>query len=273
MTFCRDCFAWDTKNTNSSCNFCGSPKVVNHKEILKLAIAHIDCDAFYASIEKRDDKSLIGQPVIIGGGSRGVVATACYIARIYGIHSAMPMFKALRLCPTATVIRPNMNKYIKISKEIRKLMLETTPMVEPISIDEAFLDLSGTERLHRSTPTETLARLASKIYDELGITVSIGLSYNKFLAKVASDLNKPKGFSLIGEKEARQFLSERPIGIIMGVGKRLQTKLKKDGIVKIKDLQKKDASVLVDKYGKIGQQLATFSQGIDLRKVNPVSSV
>jgi len=273
MTFCRDCFAWDTKNANSSCNFCGSPKVVNHKEILKLAIAHIDCDAFYASIEKRDDKSLIGQPVIIGGGSRGVVATACYIARIYGIHSAMPMFKALRLCPTATVIRPNMNKYIKISKEIRKLMLETTPMVEPISIDEAFLDLSGTERLHRSTPTETLARLASKIYDELGITVSIGLSYNKFLAKVASDLNKPKGFSLIGEKEARQFLSERPIGIIMGVGKRLQAKLKKDGIVKIKDLQKKDASVLVDKYGKIGQQLATFSQGIDLRKVNPVSSV
>ena len=238
MAFCRDCFFWDTKNIGLSCNFCGSPKVINHNEILRLAIAHIDCDAFYASVEKRDDKSLIDKPVIIGGGSRGVVATACYIARIYGIHSAMPMFKALKLCPTATVIRPNMNKYIKVSKDIRKLMLETTPMVEPISIDEAFLDLSGTERLHHSAPTETLARLASKIYSDLGITVSIGLSYNKFLAKIASDLNKPSGFSLIGEEEALSFLSERPIGDIMGVGKRLETTLKNDGYSRIKDLQK-----------------------------------
>lgn len=273
MAFCRDCFFWDTKNIGLSCNFCGSPKVINHNEILRLAIAHIDCDAFYASVEKRDDKSLIDKPVIIGGGSRGVVATACYIARIYGIHSAMPMFKALKLCPTATVIRPNMNKYIKVSKDIRKLMLETTPMVEPISIDEAFLDLSGTERLHHSAPTETLARLASKIYSELGITVSIGLSYNKFLAKIASDLNKPSGFSLIGEEEALSFLSERPIGDIMGVGKRLETTLKNDGYSRIKDLQKKDVSVLVNKYGKIGQQLTSFSRGIDLRKVNPVSLV
>ena len=166
-----------------------------------------------------------------------------------------------------------MNKYIKVSKDIRKLMLETTPMVEPISIDEAFLDLSGTERLHHSAPTETLARLASKIYSELGITVSIGLSYNKFLAKIASDLNKPSGFSLIGEEEALSFLSERPIGDIMGVGKRLETTLKNDGYSRIKDLQKKDASVLVNKYGKIGQQLTSFSRGIDLRKVNPVSLV
>lgn len=273
MAFCRDCFFWNTENMGSSCNLCGSPKVINHNEILRLAIAHIDCDAFYASVEKRDDKSLIDKPVIIGGGSRGVVATACYIARVYGIHSAMPMFKALKLCPTATVIRPNMNKYIKVSKDIRKLMLETTPLVEPISIDEAFLDLSGTERLHRSAPAETLARLASKIYDELGITVSIGLSYNKFLAKVASDLNKPRGFSLIGEREAHSFLSELPVTDIMGVGKRLETTLKNDGYSKIKDLQKTDVSVLVDKYGKIGQQLASFSLGIDSRKVNPVSLV
>ena len=242
MLLCRDCFSWGVANKKNTCRFCGSPKLIKHEEINHLNIAHIDCDAFYASVEKRDDKSLVDKPLIIGGGSRGVVATACYIARIYGVHSAMPMFKALKACPNAVVIKPNMAKYSYVSKLIRQLMLEATPLVEPISIDEAFLDLSGTERVHQSSPAETLARLATKIHNELGITVSIGLSYNKFLAKVASDLNKPNGFSIIGKKEAKIFLSERSISDVIGVGKQLQTRLIRDGISQIKHLQNKDVS-------------------------------
>ena len=273
MPLCRDCVSWDITNEKTTCGFCGSPNLINHDEINHLNIAHVDCDAFYASIEKRDNKSLVDKPLIIGGGSRGVVATACYIARIYGVHSAMPMFKALKACPNAVVIKPNMNKYLHVSKLIRQLMLEATPLVEPISIDEAFLDLSGTERLHQSSPAETLVRLASKIYNELGITVSIGLSYNKFLAKVASDLNKPKGFSIIGKKEAKTFLSERSISDVIGVGKQLQTRLVRDGISQIKHLQNKDVAKLVQKYGKIGVRLSSFSNGIDPRPVNPTSIV
>ena len=273
MSLCRDCLSWGIANKKNTCRFCGSPKLIKHDEINHLNIAHIDCDAFYASVEKRDDKSLVDKPLIIGGGSRGVVATACYIARIYGVHSAMPMFKALKACPNAVVIKPNMAKYLYVSKLIRQLMLEATPLVEPISIDEAFLDLSGTERLHQSSPAETLVRLATKIHNELGITVSIGLSYNKFLAKVASDLNKPNGFSIIGKKEAKTFLSERSISDVIGVGKQLQTRLIRDGISQIKHLQNKDVSELVQKYGKIGVRLSNFSNGIDPRPIDPVSIV
>ena len=273
MSLCRDCLSWGVANKKNTCRFCGSPKLIKHDEINHLNIAHIDCDAFYASVEKRDDKSLVDKPLIIGGGSRGVVATACYIARIYGVHSAMPMFKALKACPNAVVIKPNMTKYSHVSKLIRQLMLEATPLVEPISIDEAFLDLSGTERLHQSSPAETLVRLATKIHNELGITVSIGLSYNKFLAKVASDLNKPNGFSIIGKKEAKTFLSERSISDVIGVGKQLQTRLIRDGISQIKHLQNKAVSELVQKYGKIGGRLSNFSNGIDPRPVNPASIV
>ena len=273
MPLCRDCLSWGAANKKNTCGFCGSPKLIKHDEINHLNIAHIDCDAFYASVEKRDDKSLLDKPLIIGGGSRGVVATACYIARIYGVHSAMPMFQALKACPNAVVIKPNMTKYSYVSRLIRQLMLEATPLVEPISIDEAFLDLSGTERLHQSSPAETLVRLATKIHNELGITVSIGLSYNKFLAKVASDLNKPNGFSIIGKKEAKTFLSERSISDVIGVGKQLQTRLIRDGISQIKHLQNKDVSELVQKYGKIGVRLSNFSNGIDPRPVNPASIV
>ena len=273
MSLCRDCLSWGIANKKNTCRFCGSPKLIKHDEINHLNIAHIDCDAFYASVEKRDDKSLLDKPLIIGGGSRGVVATACYIARIYGVHSAMPMFQALKACPNAVVIKPNMTKYSYVSRLIRQLMLEATPLVEPISIDEAFLDLSGTERLHQSSPAETLVRLATKIHNELGITVSIGLSYNKFLAKVASDLNKPNGFSIIGKKEAKTFLSERSISDVIGVGKQLQKRLIRDGISQIKHLQNKDVSELVQKYGKIGVRLSNFSNGIDPRPVNPASIV
>lgn len=184
------------------CLACGSPRILRHAELYDLTLAHIDCDAFYASIEKRDNPELADKPVIIGGGKRGVVSTACYVARIHGVRSAMPMFKALEACPQAIVIKPNMEKYARVSREVRTLMQELTPLVQPLSIDEAFLELSGTERLHHDPPARTLARLARRIEQEVGITVSVGLSYCKFLAKVASDLQKPRGFSVIGQAEA-----------------------------------------------------------------------
>jgi DNA polymerase IV len=189
-------------------------QLLHHPELRSLAIAHVDCDAFYAAIEKRDDPSLADRPVIVGGGKRGVVSTACYMARINGVRSAMPMFKALKLCPEAVVIRPNMEKYAGVGRQIRQMMRALTPLVEPLSIDEAFMDLSGTERLHGTTPAQTLARFAMRVEAEIGITVSIGLAPNKFLAKIASDLDKPRGFAVIGGAEAAGFLRERPVGFI-----------------------------------------------------------
>src|SRR5215213_9673813 len=216
--FCRDCFA-DAVDTARRCMACGSPRLVRHVQLNALAIAHVDCDAFYATIEKRDNPSLADKPLIIGGGKRGVVATACYIARTYGIHSAMPMFKARKLCPHASVIPPDMAKYVRVGREVRKLMLELTPQVEPLSIDEAFLDLTGTERLHGASPARTLMTFARRVEEEIGITVSIGLSGNKFLAKIASDLDKPRGFAVLSPEEAPSFLAPRPISFIWGVGK------------------------------------------------------
>jgi DNA polymerase-4 len=212
---------------------------------------------------------LLERPVIVGGGRRGVVAAACYVARIYGVRSAMPMFQALKACPEAVVIRPDMAKYQAAGREVRRLMLETTPLVEPVSIDEAFLDLSGTERLHHGSPARTLALLARRIEREFGITVSIGLSYNKFLAKVASDLDKPRGFSVIGRAEARAFLAGRPVGLIWGVGKVLQKRLAADGISLIGQLAEMEETALVARYGAIGTRLARFARGEDLRSVEP----
>src|SRR5437868_8323949 len=221
--FCRDCFA-EAREAHLRCADCGSPRLLRHEQLNALSIAHVDCDAFYATIEKRDDSTLADKPLIIGGGKRGVVATACYIARTYGIHSAMPMFKARTLCPHATVISPDMAKYVKVGREVRKLMFELTPQVEPLSIDEAFMDLTGTQRLHGMTPARSLARFARRVEAEIGITVSIGLSANKFLAKIASDLDKPRGFAVLGAGEAMQFLSARPVGFIWGVGKDYQAR-------------------------------------------------
>ena len=192
------------------CSACGSPRLVRHQQLETLAVAHIDCDAFYATIEKRDDPSLAAEPLIVGGGRRGVVAAACYVARVYGVRSAMPMFQALRLCPHAKVIRPNMEKYAKVGREVRQMMLALTPAVEPLSIDEAFLDLSGTARLHGMSPAKALARFAADVENKLRITVSIGLSCNKFLAKVASDLDKPRGFAVLSADEAPAFLAPKP---------------------------------------------------------------
>lgn len=251
------------------CPACGSRRLVAHPELHALAIAHIDCDAFYAAVEKRDNPNIRGRPVIVGGGRRGVVSACCYIARISGVRSAMPMFKALELCPDAVVIHPDMDKYRAVGREVRALMLETTPLVEALSIDEAFLDLSGTEAVHGGSPARTLVRLASRIEREIGVTVSVGLSCNKFLAKIASDLDKPRGFAVIGRAEARDFLADKPVGLIFGVGKALQARLKADGFETIGRLRALNEGELVRRYGIIGRRLYTFARGLDDRPVDP----
>ena len=226
--FCRDCGHDAPAGPAPRCEACGSPRLLRHPELDTLAIAHIDCDAFYAAIEKRDDPSLLDKPLIIGGGKRGVVSTACYIARTYGVRSAMPMFEARRLCQHATVIKPDMAKYVAVGRQVRQMMLALTPLVEPLSIDEAFLDLAGTERLHGRSPARTLARFQADVERRLGISVSVGLSHNKFLAKIASDLDKPRGFAVLGRAEAAGFLAARPVGFIFGVGKAGQRRFERD---------------------------------------------
>jgi DNA polymerase IV len=239
-------------------------------ELNSLSIAHIDCDAFYASVEKRDDVSLRDKPVIVGGGKRGVVSTACYIARIKGVRSAMPMFEALKLCPEAIVVRPDMAKYVAVAKVVRRLMDELTPLVQPVSIDEAFLDLTGTERLHGASPAVSLAKLARKIQKDIGIGVSIGLSHNKFLAKMASDLQKPRGFSVIGKTETLDFLAAKPVEAIWGVGKATQLHLAKRGITMIAQLQKMEKNELLKNFGDMGSRLYHLSRGQDQRSVSIV---
>lgn len=268
VALCRDCLR-RVKPRRDRCPSCGSSRLLRHPELFSLSIAHIDCDAFYASIEKRDNPELVDKPVIVGGGQRGVVSTCCYIARIYGVRSAMPMFKALEACPDAVVIRPNMEKYAAVGREIRERMRALTPLVEPLSIDEAFLDLTGTERLHHASPAESLARLARSIEDDLRITVSVGLAPNKFLAKIASDLDKPRGFSVIGAGEARDFLRDKPVSLIWGVGKVFQQSLEREGIRTIGQLQEMDPTDLARKHGAMGLRLASLAHGRDERAVTP----
>ena len=264
---CRDCEAESDSAALTRCPACGSTRIVSHPELGTLAIAHLDCDAFYATIEKRDDPALRDQPVVVGGRQRGVVMAACYIARRYGIHSAMPMFQALKRCPHAAVVRPDMAKYAGVGREVREMMRSITPRIEPISIDEAFLDLSGTARLHGVSPATSLAALARRIERELDITVSIGLSYNKFLAKVLSDLDKPRGFAVVGRADARDFLTDQPVRLIWGVGKVFEQRLAGDGIHTIGQLREYPERELVGRYGRIGGRLARFAEGRDDRGV------
>jgi len=268
VSFCRDCLA-DSPPHATRCAACGSPRLLRHDDLPSLCVAHVDCDAFYATIEKRDDPALAAEPVIVGGGKRGVVATACYVARTFGVKSAMPMFEALRLCPHAKVIRPNMEKYARVGRDVRRMMLALTPLVEPLSIDEAFLDLSGTERLHGMPPAKALARFAAEVEKNIGITVSIGLSANKFLAKIASDLDKPRGFAVLGPSEAQAFLAPKPVSFIFGVGKAGAARFARDGFHRIADLQKTSETELARRYGEEGRRLARLSRGIDERYVSP----
>ena len=271
-SLCRNCLAsHDDDLSGERCEKCGSPRIVRHSELHDLTIAHIDCDAFYASVEKRDNPSLADKPVIIGGGQRGVVAAACYVARLYGIRSAMPMFKAKQACPDAVVIRPNMAKYKAVGEQIRDFMREVTPLVQPLSIDEAFLDLTDVIAEGNDSAAMRLAALVLRIEQKIGVNASIGLSYNKFLAKIASDLDKPRGFAVIGRAEACDFLADKPVGMLWGVGRSLAGKLRRNGITKIGQLQQIEEQELVAKYGVIGSRLYHFARGNDTRKVEPNS--
>jgi DNA polymerase-4 len=269
---CRDCGALTASATGAGrCGECGSPRVVAHAELSTLAIAHIDCDAFYATVEKRDRPDLAEQPVIVGGRQRGVVLACCYVARLYGVRSAMPMFKALAACPHAVVIRPDMAKYREVGRAVRTEMRRVTPLVEPLSIDEAFLDLSGTAPANGMAPAQALVALVRRIEAELRVTASIGLSYNKFLAKIASDLDKPRGFAVIGRGDAAAFLADKPVGLLWGVGTAMQRRLAADGIALIGQLRAIDERELARRYGKMGSRLARLAHGEDARHVEPVS--
>jgi DNA polymerase-4 len=221
---CRDCCSI-LSDTASACPHCRPGRVVAHPELFRLTIAHVDCDAFYASVEKRDRPDLASRPVIVGGGVRGVVSAACYVARMYGVKSAMPMFKALKACPDAVVIRPDFEKYTKASRAVRTLMNELTPLVVPLSIDEAVMDLAGTETLHGAPPAVVLARFARRVEQEVGITVSIGLAANRLMGKIAAGRNKPRGFAVIGADEARSFLANEPVRLLPGIGPALARRL------------------------------------------------
>src|ERR1700761_3421963 len=264
--FCRDCLV-DLDFRTKRCCECGSPRLVRHHALPALTLAHIDCDAFYATVEKRDNPDIADKPVIIGGGKRGVVSAACYISRTFGVRSAMPMFKALALCPQAVVIRPDMAKYVRVGREVRRAMQALTPLVEPLSIDEAFLDLGGTQRVHGMIPAKVLARFAREVERDIGITVSVGLSCNKFLAKIASDMDKPRGFAALDQDEARAMLADKPVGFIFGVGPATQEKLSQRGFRTIADLQRADEIDLMKQFSTEGRRLWRLARGIDDRQV------
>jgi DNA polymerase-4 len=267
---CRDCLArFEGAAPPRRCPGCGSPRLLAHPELWSLAVAHLDCDAFYASVEKRDDPTLHGRPVIVGGGRRGVVSTACYLARIRGVRSAMPMFEALRLCPEAVVVKPRFDAYVAASRAIRKRMEALTDRVEPLSLDEAFLDLRGTARLHGAPAAVLLARLLREVERDLRLTASVGLSYNKFLAKVASDLDKPRGFSVLGRGDAPAFLARQEVRLIWGIGAAGQAALAEAGIHRIGDLLRWDRQSLRARFGAMGDRLWSLARGEDDRPVCP----
>jgi DNA polymerase-4 len=266
VALCRDCGA---DAPEDRCARCRGDRVVRHDELMALSIAHLDCDAFYAQIEKRDDPAIRAKPVIVGGGRRGVVSTCCYVARAFGVRSAMPMFQALRLCPQAVVVRPDMAKYVAVGKQVREAMRALTPLVQPLSIDEAFMDLTGTDALHGGAPAQTLIRLQNDIEATLDITVSIGLSFNKFLAKTASDLDKPRGFSVIGRADAIDFLTPRGVGTLPGVGPAGAAQLERHGLRCIGDIRALGMKPMIAKFGDWGLHLWRLSNADDPRRVDP----
>lgn len=267
-SLCRDCLHPSAGLEARACAACGSRRIVRHAHLGKLAIAHLDCDAFYASVEKRDRPELRDRPVIVGGGQRGVVSTACYIARLSGVGSAMPMFKALKACPDAVVIKPDFRKYVAESDRIFGAVRALTPLVQTLSLDEAWIDLTGTERLNGGPPALQLARLQKQIEDMTGLTVSIGLAPNRFLAKVASELDKPRGFAVLGFDAATQ-LATRPVSILPGVGPVFQKRLKSDGFPTVGSLAEADPRDLVQRYGDWGLRLHDLAHGRDARPVRP----
>ncbi|MFT3690747.1 DNA polymerase IV [Paenirhodobacter sp.] len=268
---CRDCLS--LFDAGPRCPSCGRGRVLAHPELFTLSIAHLDCDSFYASVEKRDNPELASRPLIVGGGTRGVVSTCCYIARISGVRSAMPMFQALKLCPDAVVVPPRMAHYAEVSRAIRAKMAALTPLIEPLSLDEAFLDLTGTARLHHAPPALQLARLLREIEEEIGVTASVGLSHNKFLAKIASDLDKPRGFSVIGRGETANFLRDKPVSILWGVGEATRATLGRAGLRTLEDIRRAGVRRLVERLGSSGERLWHLARGEDPRRVTPDAPV
>ncbi len=270
-SLCRDCFLTDAAAFASPlCPNCGSHRIVSHPELLRLSIAHVDCDAFYASVEKRDRPELTARPVIVGGGTRGVVSAACYIARLYGVRSAMPMFKALKACPDAVVIKPDFAKYTAASRQVRALMAELTPLVQPLSIDEAALDLTGTEVLHGAPAAPVLARFAQSVERAVGVTISIGLAPNRLLGKIAAGRDKPRGFAVIGATEAASLLAPEPVRLLPGIGPALARKLESMGITRLGHLQALTDKDAYRTLGDDGPALIRRARGEDSRKVDPL---
>jgi DNA polymerase-4 len=252
-----------------TCPACGGRRIVAHAELFALTVAHVDCDALYASVEKRDRPELAAMPVIVGGGRRGVVSAACYVARTRGVRSAMPMFKALRACPDAVVIRPDMAKYVAAARQVRALMEALTPLVQPLSIDEAVLDLRGTEALHGAPPAAVLARFARDVEREVGVTVSIGLAANRLMGKLAAERDKPRGFAVIGCEEAAAWLAPQPVTLLPGVGPALARRLEAAGFTRLGQLAALDPREAARRFGEDGPSLAGRARGEDSRPVNP----
>ncbi|EOU2020518.1 DNA polymerase IV [Clostridium perfringens] len=233
-------------------------------------IIHIDMDAFYASIEQRDNPKYKGKPLIVGGdpNRRGVVATCSYEARKYGIHSAMPSLTAYKLCPKAIFIRPRMEVYKKVSRQVMNILNEYSNLVEPLSLDEAFVDVSKSKRCKGSATLMAL-EIKERIFKEVGLTASAGVSFNKFLAKMASDFRKPDGITVITEENSKDFIRNLPIGKFFGVGRVTKNKLNNIGVFKGEDLLKFSEEELIDIFSDRGKILYEFTRGIDNRPVNP----
>lgn len=233
-------------------------------------IIHVDMDAFYASVEQRDRPELRGKPVIVGGRAedRGVVAAANYVVRGFGVYSAMPTSTALKLCPHAILVRPRIDHYAGISRQLGEIFHRYTPLVEPLALDEAFLDVSGSERLFG--PPGTIARHIKKvIHDELALVASVGVAPNKFLAKLASDLDKPDGLVIVQQEEVEEFLEPLPVGRIWGVGKVTERVFQRLQIHTIGELRERSLEDLTSRFGKMGQQMWSLARGIDKRAVIP----
>ncbi|MBO1076658.1 DNA polymerase IV [Roseomonas marmotae] len=265
---CRDCLSL-SEVPAPACPACGSRRRVAHADLASLTIAHIDCDAFFASVEKRDRPELRARPLIVGGGKRGVVAACCYIARTRGVRSAMPMFKALALCPDAVVLKPEMAKYAEAGRRIRRMMEELTPLVQPMSIDEAVLDLTGTQALHKAPPAAVLAGLALRVEREVGVTISVGLAPNRLLAKLAVERDKPRGFAVIGAAEAAAILAPEPVTVLPGVGPVLARRLAAQGFSTLGQLQALSPREAAQRFGEDGPALAARARGEDNRPVDP----
>lgn len=233
-------------------------------------IIHVDMDAFYASVEQRDAPEYRGKPVVVGGSpqGRGVVAAASYEARKFGIRSAMPASRAVQLCPNAVFLKPRFDVYKEVSGQIREIFFEYTDLVEPLSLDEAYLDVTVN---HKNNPSATLIarEIKKRILEKTGLTASAGVAGNKFLAKIASDLDKPDGLSVITPEEAEEFIEKLPIGDFYGVGKATQKKMDKLGIRNGHDLKKWDEVDLVKQFGKSGHHYYRIVRGIDQRRVKP----